>query len=89
MIELAYNQLTLPCTIQNAIVHLNINYVSNKRKASDSALLSAQMFTRQNALLQEPEYQVDIKLDTERFNAINNKFGPFQVEVFTSKTNNL
>ena len=89
VIEPAYNLLTLPCTIHNAMVHLNINYAGNKRKASDSALLSAQMLTRQNAFLQEPEYQEDMKLDTGRFKQLNGKFGPFEVELFASKTNNL
>ena len=89
VIEPAYNLLTLPCTIHNAMVHLNINYAGNKRKASDSALLSAQMLTRQNAFLQEPEYQEDMKLDTGRFKQLNGKFGPFEVELFASQTNNL
>jgi hypothetical protein len=47
------------------------------------------MLTRQNAFLQEPEYPEDIKLDTERFKELNNKFGPFDIELFASKTNNL
>jgi hypothetical protein len=74
VIEPAYKLLTLPCTINNAMVHININYASNKRKASDSALLSAQMLTRQNAFLQEPKNQEDIKLDTGRFKELNSKF---------------
>ena len=71
------------------MVHLNINCASNKRKASDSALLSAQMLTRQSAFLQEPGYQKDIKSDIGRFKELNRKFGPFEVELFASKTNNL
>jgi len=85
VIEPAHNLLTLPCTIKNAMVHLNINYASTKRKASDSALISAQMLTRQNAFLQEPEYQEDIKLDTRRFKELNSKCVPFEVELFASK----
>ena len=70
------------------MVHLNINYASNKTKASDSALISAQMLTRQNAFLQEPEYQEVVKLDTGRLKEINSKFGPFEVELLASKTIN-
>jgi hypothetical protein len=73
VIEPTYKLLTLPCTKENAMVHININYASSKKQASDSALLSAQMLTRQNAFLQEPGYQEDIKLDTERFKDLNSK----------------
>jgi hypothetical protein len=92
VIEPAYNLLTFPCTKNIATVHLNINYASNTRKAFDSALLSAQILTRNNTFLQEPEYQEDIKFDTGRFQELNNKFGPFEVELFAYQqqtTNNL
>jgi hypothetical protein len=71
------------------MVQINVNYAGINRKASDSAPLSAQMLARQNTFLQEPEYQEDIKLDTERFKNLSNKFGPFEVELFASHTNHL
>ena len=89
VIEPAYNLLALPCKINNTMVHININYAIHKRKAADSALLSAQMLTRRNAFLQEPECREHINLDTGRFEELHNKFGPFEVKLCASKTNSL
>jgi len=52
VIEPAYNLRTMPCT-KNEMVHISINYASNKSKASDCALLRAQMLARQNAFMHE------------------------------------
>ena len=72
----------LPCSIQTTTVHVALS-VDNRNKLSVGANLATK------TSVQEPEYQEDIKLDTARFNMLNNKFGPFKTELFASKTNNL
>jgi hypothetical protein len=80
-IQAADNLLVLPCSIINANVNVILSVINKRRKGGMMAV------TRTSP--SEPEYQEDIKLDTAKFNELNNKFGPFKIELFASKTNNL
>jgi hypothetical protein len=68
--------------MQTTTVHVALS-LDNRNKLSVGANLATK------PSVQEPEYKEDIKLDTARFNMLNNKFGPFKIELFASKTNNL
>jgi hypothetical protein len=75
-IQAAENLLVLPCSIINADVNVILSVINKKRKNELMAV------TRTVPLPSEPEYQEDIKLDTSKFNELNNKFGPFKIELF-------
>jgi hypothetical protein len=59
--------------------------MNKKRKSQVGAQQNANLAT----LTESPEYQEDIKFDHDKFHDLNNKYGPFQIELFASSTNNI
>ena len=86
-IQEANHLLSLPCVIKTSKFSVLLTPNNNKRKSPEGMLQTATSATRE--IPQEPEYQEDIKFDTQKFHDVNNKYGPFQVELFANKSNNL
>jgi hypothetical protein len=79
-IQEANHLLSLPCVIKTSKFSVLLTPNNNKRKSPEGMLQTATLATRE--IPQEPEYQEDIKFDTQKFHDLNNKYGPFQVELF-------
>lgn len=88
------NLLVLPCITGILLkypVNIETDHLVSKqalRKASLNASLNVSLNASQSYVVND-EYHEDIKLNADIFNKLNEKYGPFNMELFASEENHL